>query len=71
VNVAARSDARLLLPASVEPRRDHIPNPANGDTNLAIYDRAVPKLREVSNTALIGAPGLAAMLDDLRVALAP
>ena len=43
----------------------------NGDTVLAVYDRAVTKLREVGNTALIAAPGFAAMLDDLSVAIAP
>jgi hypothetical protein len=43
----------------------------NDDTNLAIYDRAVPKLREVSNTPLIDAPGFAKVLDDLLVAIAP
>jgi len=43
----------------------------NGDTVLAIYDRAIAKLRATSSTALISAPGLAAALDDLRVAVAP
>src|SRR5580704_8037584 len=38
------------------------PSRLNGDTNLAIYDRAIMKLREVGNTALIGAPGLAEVL---------
>jgi hypothetical protein len=47
------------------------PSRLNGDTNLVIYDRAIMKLREASNTALIRAPGLAEVLDDLRVALAP
>jgi hypothetical protein len=46
------------------------PSRLNEDTNLAIYDRAVVKLREVSNTTLIGAPGFAQVLDDLRVAIA-
>jgi hypothetical protein len=43
----------------------------NDDMNLAIYDRAVAKLREVGDTALIDAPGFAAVLDDLGVAIAP
>jgi hypothetical protein len=38
---------------------------------LAVYDRAIVKLREVDNTALIDAPGLVEVLDDLRVAIAP
>lgn len=47
------------------------PSRLNEDTNLAIYDRAITKLRVVSNTALIRAPGVADVLDDLRVAIAP
>jgi RES domain len=43
----------------------------NENTNLAVYDRAIVKLREVDNTALINAPGLVEVLDDLRVAIAP
>jgi hypothetical protein len=43
----------------------------NENTNLAVYDRAIVKLREVDNTALIDAPGLVEVLDDLRVAIAP
>jgi hypothetical protein len=33
--------------------------------------RAVPKLRAVTNTALIEAPGFAKVLDDFLVAIAP
>jgi hypothetical protein len=47
------------------------PSRLNEDTNLAIYDRATAKLREVGNTHLIGAPGFAEVLDDLRVAIEP
>jgi RES domain len=47
------------------------PSRLNDDTNLAIYDRAVAKLRQVGDTALIDAPGFAAVLDDLGVAIAP
>ena len=42
----------------------------NEDTNVAIYDRAVMKLRAVGTTELIRAPGFAEILDDLRVAIA-
>jgi RES domain len=47
------------------------PSRLNEDVNLAIYDRAVPKLREVSTTALIEAPGFAEVLNNLLVAIAP
>ena len=47
------------------------PSRLNADTNLAIYDRAIFKLREVGNSSLIGAQGFAEVLDDLRVAIAP
>ena len=43
----------------------------NGQTNLAIYDRAVPKLRVAATMPLIAAPGLATVFDELLVALAP
>ena len=43
----------------------------NGQTNLAFYDRAVPKLRAVETMPLIRAPGLAAVLDELLVTLVP
>jgi len=46
------------------------PSRLNEDTNLAIYDRAIVKLREVENTALIDAPGFPEVLADLRVAIA-
>jgi hypothetical protein len=41
----------------------------NAETNLAIYDRAIPKLAVRRVTALINAEGLAAVLNDLKVAL--
>jgi hypothetical protein len=47
------------------------PSRLNEDTCVAIYDRAVTKLRELSNTALVNAPGFAQVLDDLLVAIAP
>src|SRR5262249_40984510 len=46
------------------------PSRLNNDTNLAIYDRAVTKLRAVGTTELIRAPGFAEVLDDPRVAVA-
>lgn len=47
------------------------PSRLNNETNIALYHRAIPKLRLVTNYPLIAAPGLAAVLDDLRVAIAP
>lgn len=45
------------------------PSRLNLETNLAIYDRAVPKLASHSVTPLIGATGLASVLNDLAVAI--
>lgn len=45
------------------------PSRLNEATNLAIYDRAVPKLQAKRVTALLGARGLAQVLDDFRVGL--
>lgn len=45
------------------------PSRLNGHTNLAVFDRAIPKLRAVRIMTLIGAPGLAAVLNDLQVSL--
>jgi hypothetical protein len=45
------------------------PSRLNGETNLAIYDRAVSKLAIAGTCALINAAGLAAVLNGLRVAL--
>lgn len=42
----------------------------NDETNLAIFDLSVAKLRVASNVVLIAAPGLAGVLDDFKVALA-
>lgn len=47
------------------------PSRLNGQTNLAIYGRAVHKLRVARLRKLISAPGLAAVLDDLKVEFAP
>lgn len=45
------------------------PSRLNRETNLAIYDRAVGRLRPDRTWALIAAPGFADILDSLRVAL--
>jgi hypothetical protein len=47
------------------------PSRLNGHTNIAVYDRAVPKLRVARVRALLAAPGLASVLDELDVAIAP
>lgn len=46
------------------------PSRLNGHANLAVYDRAIPKLTLHRVVPLIGAPGLAAVLRELRVSLA-
>jgi hypothetical protein len=45
------------------------PSRLSGHTNLAIYGRAIAKLRPVRVVRLIGAPGLAGVLNNLRVGL--
>lgn len=45
------------------------PSRLNGHTNLAVFDRAIGKLKAVGATKLIRAPGLANVLDDLNVAI--
>ena len=45
------------------------PSRLNLETNLAIYDRAVPKLGLHREMPLINASGLADVLNELRVAL--
>jgi hypothetical protein len=45
------------------------PSRLNGETNLAVYDRAVTKLRAHRPLPLIDAVGFAAVLDDLKVAV--
>jgi len=46
------------------------PSRLNGATNLAIYDRSIAKLQPQRVVTLLGAPGLAQVLDDFRVSLA-
>ncbi|QQF07213.1 RES domain-containing protein [Sinorhizobium meliloti] len=45
------------------------PSRLKGHTNLAIFDRAISKLSAVRVVPLIGAPGLATIINDLRVSL--
>ena len=47
------------------------PSRLNGQVNVAIYGRAVPKLRAVRLWRLIDVAELAPVLDDLEVAFAP
>jgi hypothetical protein len=46
------------------------PSRLNEATNLAIYDRSIAKLQPQRVVTLLGAPGLAQILDDFRVSLA-
>ena len=39
----------------------------NGHTNLAVYDRAIPKLRPLRVRHLLAVPDLVSVLDDLSV----
>lgn len=48
----------------------YYPSRLNGEVNLAIYGRAVPKLTLATAGSLRAAPGLARVLNDLEVALA-
>jgi RES domain len=45
------------------------PSRLNGETNLAVYDRAIGKLTARSSGLLLGQPGLARVLRDLKVGL--
>ncbi|WDZ81455.1 RES family NAD+ phosphorylase (plasmid) [Ensifer adhaerens] len=45
------------------------PSRLNGHTNLAIFGRAISKLSAVRVVPLIGAPGLATVINELRVSL--
>ncbi|MDC7787465.1 RES family NAD+ phosphorylase [Rhodoplanes sp. TEM] len=45
------------------------PSRLNGHTSLAIFDRAITKLQAVRTMKLIAAPGLAAVLNDLKVSI--
>jgi len=45
------------------------PSRLNGETNLAIYDRAIPKLHSIRHGPLLQETGLATILSDLKVGL--
>lgn len=45
------------------------PSRLNGETNLAIYGRAIPKLRALTHGPLLKETGLAAVLRELKVGL--
>ena len=75
-DVAKASDQGLARAWSVafhqhSQRPDGIiyPSRLNGHTNVAVFDRAIGKLREIRWMRLIAAPGLASVLDDLKVSI--
>jgi hypothetical protein len=45
------------------------PSRLNGATNLAIYSRSIAKLKTIRALTLLGTPGLAEVLHELRVSL--
>lgn len=45
------------------------PSRLNGHTNLAVFDRAIVKLRAVRKMKPIAAPGLGTVLNDLKVSI--
>lgn len=45
------------------------PSRLNGRTNLAVFDRAIVKLQTIRKMNLIAAPGLATVLNDLKVSI--
>lgn len=45
------------------------PSRLDGSTNIAVYGRAVSKLRPIRVVPLLSAPGLAKVLDDLRIGI--
>lgn len=47
----------------------YYPSRLNGGLNIAVFERSVAKLGEISALPLISTPGLAACLDDFKVAL--
>lgn len=75
-DVAKASDQKLARQWSLafhehSERVDGIiyPSRLNGHTNLAVFDRAIGKLRANGTCKLIRAPGLASTLNDLNVAI--
>lgn len=47
------------------------PSRFSGRTNLAVFDRAIKKLHVTRTMRLIAAPGLAAILNQLKIGIAP
>ncbi|TPE48066.1 RES domain-containing protein [Amaricoccus solimangrovi] len=45
------------------------PSRLNGQTNIAVFERAIGKLGAVRTTKLLAAPGFAATLNELRVSI--
>jgi hypothetical protein len=68
--VLARAWSLALHEHPEQPDGIIYPSRLNGHTNLAVFDRAIPKLRAVRVMTLLSAPGLAAVLNDLQVSLA-
>lgn len=66
----ARSWSLAFHEHDSEPDGIIYPSRLNGHTNLAIYDRAIPKLAPVRVVPLLGASGIATVLRDLLVSLA-
>jgi hypothetical protein len=73
VKASAQTLARVWSVAFYEhpERPDGIIYPSRliGRTNLAVFDRAITKLRAVRKTKLIVVTGLAGVLNDLRVSI--
>lgn len=75
-DVAKASNQRLAREWSVafhehskKPDGIIYPSRLNGHTNLAVFDRAIGKLQTVRRMKLIAAPGLAAVLNELKVSI--
>lgn len=65
----ARRWSLALYRHPAEPDGILYPSRLNGEANVAVYDRAVGRLKAISVLPLLDAPGLPAVLDDLLVAL--
>lgn len=75
-DVAKASNQRLARAWSVafhehpeKPDGIIYPSRLNGHINLAVFDRAIVKLKTVNKGKLIAASGLASVLDDLKVGI--
>lgn len=65
----ARRWSLAIYEHPAEPDGIIYPSRLNGETNLAIYDRAIPKLRAVAQGKLLKSKRLARVLRDLKVGL--